>query len=161
LHHLLNQSQPQIAVIPIQWKQFLQQALPTRFADNFKHVSDTQQAGTHQSTILEDLTTAADQTKLLEDYLRSQVAQVLGFKPEEIDPGKGFFDLGMDSLTSVELKSRLQRDLGGSLPATIAFDYPTITALAQFLLEQLTEPPTPDLSEQEIAALLAQELDLR
>ncbi|MBU8897887.1 SDR family NAD(P)-dependent oxidoreductase [Corallococcus sp. M34] len=52
---------------------------------------------------------------------------------EPLDPAQGFFDLGMDSLMSVELRNVLQRSLGASLPATVAFDNPTVNALTEHL----------------------------
>ena len=48
-------------------------------------------------------------------------------------------DLGMDSLMIVELRDRLQQELGGQteLSATLIFDYPRINDLAGFLVESL------------------------
>ena len=69
------------------------------------------------------------------DFVSREVAMVLG-----ADAGKGLpaniglFDLGMDSLMSVELKRRLERGTGWSLPPTLTFNYPNIAALAGFLL---------------------------
>jgi hypothetical protein len=45
--------------------------------------------------------------------------------------------MGMDSLMALELKNRLQTSLGCSMPATLAFDYPSIEALADYLSKQL------------------------
>ena len=42
----------------------------------------------------------------------------------------GLFDLGMDSLMSVELKRRLERGAGQPLPSTLTFNYPNVGALA-------------------------------
>jgi hypothetical protein len=39
----------------------------------------------------------------------------------------------MDSLMSVELKSRLERAVGKPLPATLTFNYPSVAALIGFL----------------------------
>ena len=50
---------------------------------------------------------------------------------------KGLFDLGMDSLMSVELKSRLEAATGCALPTTLTFKYPTVVALTDFLGERL------------------------
>ena len=44
---------------------------------------------------------------------------------------------GLDSLGSVELRNSLQSQLGLELPTTLVFDYPTITALVDFLCPQL------------------------
>jgi enoyl-[acyl-carrier-protein] reductase (NADH)/acyl carrier protein len=65
--------------------------------------------------------------------LRQEVAQVLGLGTQLPAVEQGFFDMGMDSLMAVDLRNRLETGLGTSLPATLAFEYPTVTALASFL----------------------------
>ena len=45
-----------------------------------------------------------------------------------------FFELGMDSLTSLDLRNRLQTDLDRTLPSTVAFEYPSIPELADYLI---------------------------
>jgi acyl transferase domain-containing protein/NAD(P)-dependent dehydrogenase (short-subunit alcohol dehydrogenase family)/acyl carrier protein len=82
-------------------------------------------------------------------HLRSQVGDILGFNPSrEIALEQGLFDMGMDSLMAVELKGRLERSLGVSLPATFTFNYPTINALTNYLLSDILgfdlEHPTKD-----------------
>lgn len=44
---------------------------------------------------------------------------------------------GLDSLASLALKNNISKMLGKEVPATLAFDYPTIQALAAFVTEQL------------------------
>ncbi len=41
--------------------------------------------------------------------------------------------MGMDSLMAVELSNRLKALLGQTLPTTLAFEYPTIHAIADYL----------------------------
>jgi acyl carrier protein len=112
---------------------------------------------------------AGRRVELLEDFVRSAVARVLGHAPGTFPRAQGFADLGMDSLGAIELRTNLEQALGCRLPATLAFDYPTVEALVAHLAERLAAPPTPadappdardldDLTRDEIAALLASEL---
>jgi acyl transferase domain-containing protein len=49
------------------------------------------------------------------------------------DESTGFFQMGLDSLMSIRLKDYLSSSLNITLPGTVAFDYPTIESLSDFL----------------------------
>ena len=56
-----------------------------------------------------------------------------------VNPQEPLTEAGLDSLGSVELRSSLGATFDLELPATLAFDYPSIDALAKFIASQLTE----------------------
>ncbi|RAY10621.1 type I polyketide synthase, partial [Actinomadura craniellae] len=81
---------------------------------------------------------ASDQVQLLLKAVRDQVAAVLGHGSiDKIDPLRGFLDLGLDSLTAVELRNRLNAITGLQLTTTAVFDHPTPADLAQYLHARL------------------------
>jgi acyl transferase domain-containing protein/SAM-dependent methyltransferase/acyl carrier protein len=74
----------------------------------------------------------------LVNFVQAEAAAVLGVADASSVPvATGLFDLGMDSLMSVELKRRLERGTGLSLPSTLTFNYPNVAALARFLGTQV------------------------
>ncbi|MGB3442821.1 MAG: SDR family NAD(P)-dependent oxidoreductase, partial [Actinophytocola sp.] len=89
--------------------------------------------------------TAAPDTergRILLDLVRTQTAIVLGYgNPGLVDARRGFVELGLDSLTGVELRNRLARGTGLRLPATTVFDHPTPDALARHLRTGLEPRP--------------------
>jgi len=81
---------------------------------------------------------AARRRSAVQRHVREQVVQVLGIAaPAKLDPQQGLRDLGMDSLMALELRNRLQRSVGCSLPTTLAFDFPTVEALTGYLVDQV------------------------
>jgi acyl carrier protein len=99
--------------------------------------------------------TAPERERVLLDLVRTHAAAVLGEGVgDDIDPDRGFTDLGFDSLTDLELCRRLERATGLSLPDTVALDHPNANLLAAHLLGLLG----PDGATTQVGPALA-ELD--
>ncbi|MFB9903089.1 type I polyketide synthase [Allokutzneria oryzae] len=79
-----------------------------------------------------------EQSHIVLEVLRGHTATVLGHgDPASVEVGQTFKDLGFDSLTSVELRNRLNAATGLRLPATVLFDCPTPEALADRVRAEL------------------------
>ncbi|WP_410596604.1 SDR family NAD(P)-dependent oxidoreductase [Amycolatopsis sp. lyj-23] len=87
----------------------------------------------------------AEQDALLLAFVQEQVGLVLAHPaPRTIDVRRGLLDLGLDSLTAVELRNRLTTATELRLPSTLVFDHPTTEALAAYLRSRLAgEKPDP------------------
>ncbi|MBN0049281.1 hypothetical protein JS756_35520, partial [Streptomyces actuosus] len=79
-----------------------------------------------------------ERRQALLDLVRKRVAEVLGHgDPGAVGSAQAFRELGVDSLTAVELRNRLSVDAGVKLPSTLVFDHPTARHLAAFLDDEL------------------------
>jgi mycoketide-CoA synthase len=89
----------------------------------------------------------AGQRQFLLEAVRRSVVAVLGHSDADaIRADQAFKDLGFDSLTAIELRNRLSAATGLRLSATLAFDYPSPTALADHLHSVLRpDPGIPDI----------------
>ncbi|WP_338785576.1 type I polyketide synthase [Streptomyces sp. DG1A-41] len=98
----------------------------------------------------------------LNSLVRAAVAGVLGFAPSDaVDDDASFPELGIDSLTAVELRNRLEAITGLRLSATVVFDHPTFDTLLGHLRTELdaagpvgvTEPAARETAADGIGAL--------
>jgi len=70
-------------------------------------------------------------------YLSSRIVRMLKLDPAfVIEPRQKLFDLGLDSIMALALKSRLERSFDRPFSATLLFSYPTLESLAEHLLNE-------------------------
>ncbi|MEM8502136.1 MAG: aminotransferase class I/II-fold pyridoxal phosphate-dependent enzyme [Cyanobacteria bacterium P01_D01_bin.1] len=160
LSETMKRSRAQVGIIPIDWAKFIASASgqasgansplfsevrpASKSTDKSADKSATRSAAIEQSPVrsgvLQQLakTEADNRAQVLSNYLRTQLAKVMGFSSADvINPSEQFGDLGMDSLMAVEFSNRLQKNLNHPIPQTLAFDYPTIDALAEYLAQEV------------------------
>ncbi|MFE4917243.1 type I polyketide synthase, partial [Streptomyces sp. NPDC056652] len=79
-----------------------------------------------------------DRPEVVTELVRREVAAVLGVADASgVGPRQVLKELGIDSVMAVELRRRLAAETGVSLPATLAFDYPTPAAITELLLSRM------------------------
>ncbi|MCZ4351948.1 SDR family NAD(P)-dependent oxidoreductase [Roseovarius aestuarii] len=109
-------------------------------------VPTTAEAG----ALLAGLNATAPERRL--DFIKGElaaiVADILALSgPDAVEEDVGFFQMGLDSIMAVRLRQRLEAGMGQSFAPSIAFEFPTIDILANYILDRAAPPPTPDQNE--------------
>jgi acyl carrier protein len=155
LGSILSGERAQMMVAQIDWKvlkplhearrprpllaRFGNEATRTDFAPG--SADDPLQAGLVSRLAGADPSLRAD---IVTEWLQEEVSAVLGLAdPRSVPLEQGLFEMGMDSLMSVELRKRLERGIGSALPATLTFNYPNIAALTAYLQRELAGNASP------------------
>ncbi|WUB67822.1 SDR family NAD(P)-dependent oxidoreductase [Streptomyces sp. NBC_00582] len=159
---------PVVVVADVEWERFapaytsvrpsvLLAGLPEAHTTPTTGAASGLQDGTRDAGLREKLgrLSADERGQALLDAVRRRAAEVLGHEDTGgVGSGQAFRELGVDSLTAVELRNRLAADTGLKLPSTLVFDYPTPRHLAAFLEAELF-----GAEEAESETVLAAELD--
>ena len=72
----------------------------------------------------------------IQEWLRAKVARETGLKPEAVSLTVPFANYGLDSIVIVTLVDDLEDWLNTNLDPTIFWEYPTIEALSDWLLNE-------------------------
>jgi len=163
----------QAGVFPLNWSRFARsfpEGVVPRFLEKVARQKDTDSTRAkpkERRNVAHELQEAAVEARrdLLNGYVKSEVASLLGLpNGASLDPKEGFSGMGMDSLMSVELRSRLQSGLGIKLSSTFAFDYSNVEDVTRYLAvilfvdesgaagERALPAATPDRNRQPIEA---------
>jgi hypothetical protein len=130
----------------VDWTRFLHQfavdRTPPRFAAMRRKAAPAGEAAAlvAREQLLARLRDAlpTEREELVVEFVRDQVSMVLGLtgdeRPDVLEPLR---NLGLDSLMAVELRNALTIVTGGSLPASLLFDYPSIDALGRYLAREM------------------------
>jgi NAD(P)-dependent dehydrogenase (short-subunit alcohol dehydrogenase family)/acyl carrier protein len=89
---------------------------------------------------------------LIEDFLAGQVAGVFGIAEDKVDRDTPLTGLGLDSLMAIELKNRVEKELGLTIPMGHLLGGPSLKTLAQSLLRLLAPKLEGDAARESPAA---------
>ncbi|MGP3940814.1 type I polyketide synthase [Streptomyces sp. 6N106] len=151
---VLSRQETAVTVADVDWERFapaFTAARPRPLIDDLPQVAKALRGGAEggsadpaaadgASALRERLAglAVADRKDAVLEVVRSHVATALGHaSADEVGAGRAFSELGFDSLTAVELRTRLGATTGLKLPASLVYDYPTPAALAEHLLTEL------------------------
>jgi acyl carrier protein len=146
---LLSEGDSHAAVLPVfDWPRFTRRLTSGRQPAFFSAlpVPDSgrlgQESRLSRGHILKTIRAAPafNRRSLLESFLRDCIAAVLG-DHTPIEPHTGFFQMGMDSLMTMELRSAVQDGLDYELPHTFTFNYGNLADLSDFLVAELSLAP--------------------
>jgi pimaricinolide synthase PimS1 len=146
LEAILQEDGPcEIGAFAVDWPLFLKtlhgDSEPPRFFENFAR-KQSKAARATTSEIVQRVLQApvAERKALLAAFVQAEAAQTLGRGRDEfVDPQRGFAELGMDSLMTVQLRNRIKKQFGDfvKIPASLTFDHPNVEALADYLSSEL------------------------
>ncbi len=86
---------------------------------------------------LRESTELEERRSILESYLQVQIAHTLGTTPAGISVERSLTTMGIDSLMGLEIKNRVEAELGVDVGLVKFLEGPTVARLAEALLPQL------------------------
>jgi NAD(P)-dependent dehydrogenase (short-subunit alcohol dehydrogenase family)/acyl carrier protein len=142
-------SQPaQLAVLATDWTHLLEAGTPSRIAPLFAELVDAARHGRSQtgapaattvtkSSLRERIRELAPEVRAgaLQSYLQAEAARVLGLVPERLDTAAPLSSFGFDSLMAVQLKNRIEADIGAIVSMSLFLQGPSVEQLVFPVLE--------------------------
>ncbi|MEQ9047572.1 MAG: SDR family NAD(P)-dependent oxidoreductase [Sneathiellaceae bacterium] len=133
LPDLLDPEQPQLAVVAADWPRFAQLYRSRCATGLFDHLAPerTDMPAPAAAGSRGPASSAAGMP--LRDRLAAWIGEALGLAPERLDPDAPLPRLGMDSLLAMEVRGRIERDLGLTIPLAELLGAQTLSGLADRL----------------------------
>lgn len=143
-----------VAVLRLDWGKLSKAQTALTTSPRVAHLLSGNEGGAKGGSFRGQLLAAppARQPAVLSKFLKGQVARVLRVEAATIEPDRSLSELGLDSLTSFELKNRIESEIGVSLPASKFLQKPTIAGLSETILDVLLASVGSDAETVESAA---------
>jgi NADPH:quinone reductase-like Zn-dependent oxidoreductase/acyl carrier protein/SAM-dependent methyltransferase len=134
----------QIAVAQVEWKKLLRSIgsrIPARYSGLGGDTGAVEEGSSNVSSGIRDLLEAEEAAlpSLLETYIQDLLARAMATSPTRIDTQQSLRNLGVDSLIAVEVRNRINADLGMNIPLAKMMQSESINSLAAYVAERLLE----------------------
>jgi myxalamid-type polyketide synthase MxaE and MxaD len=163
LEILLAEDATHAAVLPIDGRRFQESQLASRAAPRLSELVEggaPAGPGGAGEDLRARLRAAPPERRreALAAVVRAQIGEALKLPPARVPADGPLSELGIDSLTSLAVRNRLEACTGLRLSATVLWNYPTPAAIAEHLAERLgvAEAPAPAPVPDEAARLLGE-----
>ncbi|MFI6230388.1 SDR family NAD(P)-dependent oxidoreductase [Micromonospora echinospora] len=153
LERVMAGAVPQVGVVPVDWARYAEQyplgatrpllAELVRQEPTADRSPTVPAAGPRLRERYAAMPDAKRRTALTE-HVTGELARILMLDEASLDPQKGLFDLGLDSLMALEFKNRVQAAFDHEMPTTLLFNYPTVDAVVGYLDSVLFAQPQPE-----------------
>lgn len=139
-----------------EWTNTFSSYASPRFSLLTRHKQAPGSTGTEHRRV-RDLLLAAnsvERQEMLAFQLKEQIAKVLGTSASKLDSEQPLNTMGLDSLMMVELKNRIEKETGISLPTVELMAGPSISELSSSVLKQLSGAyePSADATSPRVAS---------
>ena len=139
LGRVLLANQTQVAVVNIDWNRWREAHPIVAQSTFFSNQGDATARPVDKDTMRSLLAAApGEQLELVVNRLREHLAGVVRLPPSKIDSDQPLVTMGIDSLMAVELKNRVERDMGIALPLLQLVKGPSLSELAQSIVASLS-----------------------
>ncbi len=167
LGRLMKSDAAQVAVMDAEWPDMLRllgsrrPSLLTDIAEELKEPGGEATTGRVDHAFRQQLLDADDATRtsLVQEYIRQELARIIGVDPTILETDQPLSTFGLDSLLALELKNNLEGRLDFTLPMAKLMEGPSIASLAAVTAELLVAARQTDgraqASDEEWAPLMA------
>jgi acyl transferase domain-containing protein/acyl carrier protein len=158
LGKLIRADPVQVAVINVNWTEYIQQfsagIVPPFFSiirkNTIRQGVEDKVRKTQQTGLIAQIEQAPenDRRKIVSAHVQEESAKLIGLDPQQfLDPQTPLVDLGLDSLSAIELRNAFEHSFGCTLPATLLYDHPTLEDISTYLTKKIipeTQATDPD-----------------
>ena len=151
IEHAVESGEAEALIAAIDWDQPESVLARTRAGSLFADLPEFRRMRAHHDQAAKDhsslrselaMMTPEDQERTLVELIRSEIAAVLRYDSvDDIEPTSAFLELGLDSISGLQIRKRLATATGLELSVRMVIEQPTTLELAGYLRARIAEQP--------------------